>query len=771
MEDTLQELEFLDLSDLPENEVQNLKSFIVGPAKQDGPHESHSFVSEQQTCELTEGLNQVYGVPETIVSYHQNQELGPHVPVAYSAPNSVHPLYQQNVCIPSIPPYQPIMNYPMQMLPGGHLVGSTPNYYVNNIHSPGVPHPGSFSPPHHILNPQLLNYHNPKRKNGRAKYSPRKDVSNGHIGDVYNMVYQPPGSYMGPCFSGDVVQAVTGVPIVMHQSVPSYVPPHSVQVTAANTTQMYPMVTFAPSASNLQMDFFVPSVTEIPNEDIPPNIPTPVLSPRAPLVHPETVEEPKVEVSQSLETAAPIPPVETTPVTEEKSQNADPSEGKSWASLFKKDAPVVAASAEKPTARVEPFTPSGVVAAAVAEAVSRPLVDVRTRRLAEHITSCELSMIPLALLPRGLINKSNWCYINATLQALIACSPFVHLVKSLERFTGRKHEESTTPIMDSVIEFIDQFEVIPVRIGKERASAKKEEPHFGTSFEPSSIYKMLPKIRSETFKVEGRQEDAEEFLSCLLNGLHDEMIDIVKATNLPAGKTPVQAGEGKPGTSDDEDWQVIGPKNRGCVTHITTYSKTPISNLFLGQMRSALHYAGAQSTATLQPFFSLQLDIQNEKVNSVRDALACLVSKEPLTGYICPKTGQEVEASRQTTLEELPPILILHLKCFVYDKSGGCQKLMKRVDFSSDLELSKDFLSPSQKSKLKEKQRQYKLFAVVYHDGKEATKGHYVTEVHHSGTGSWLRFDDSIVRVVETQPFKYNLPRMPYLLLYRKLNV
>ena len=76
-------------------------------------------------------------------------------------------------------------------------------------------------------------------------------------------------------------------------------------------------------------------------------------------------------------------------------------------------------------------------------------------------------------------------------------------------------------------------------------------------------------------------------------------------------------------------------------------------------------------------------------MNSVRDALACLVSKEPLTGYVCSKTGQEVEASRQTTLEELPPILILHLKCFVYDKSGGCQKLLKRVDFTADLELSK----------------------------------------------------------------------------------
>lgn len=392
----------------------------------------------------------MYGVSETIVP-HPNQELGSHVPIAFSAPSSVHPLYQQNVCITSIPAYQPIMSYPMQMLPGGHLVGSTPNYYVNNLHSPGVPHPASFSPPHPILNPQLLNYHNPKRKNVRVKYSPRKDVTNGHVADVYSsMVYQSPGSYMGPCFSGDVVQAVTGVPIVMHQSVPSYVPPHSVQVTAANTTQMYPMVTFAPSAGSQQLDFFVPLVTETPNEDIPAIHPTVVLSPQTSLVQPEIVDEPKMEASHTLEKTESLPTIETAPIVEDKSALADPSEAKSWASLFKKDAPVVAASVEKPTARVEPFTPLGVVVTAVAEAVSRPLVDVRIRRMAEHLTSCELVMAPLALLPRGLINKSNWCYINATLQALIACSPFVHLVKSLERFTGRKHEESTTPIMDSV---------------------------------------------------------------------------------------------------------------------------------------------------------------------------------------------------------------------------------------------------------------------------------------------------------------------------------
>ncbi|XP_057373125.1 ubiquitin carboxyl-terminal hydrolase 10-like isoform X2 [Daphnia carinata] len=755
MEDTLQELEFLDFSDLPENEVQNLKSFIIGPTKQDEQKDNLSSVSEQHPCEGCVGSGN-----------YPDMESAEHVPVVFSAPNPVHSMYQQNVCITSIPQYQPIMSYPMQIMPGGHLVASSPNYYVGNIHSPPIPHPASFSPPHRILNSQLLTY--PKRKNVRVKYSPRKDIVNGHAGDVYsNMVYQPPVSYMGPCFTGDVVQAVTGVPIVMHQSVPSYVPPHGVQVTAANSPQLYPVVNYPPTETTLSLDFFVPAVNEATEEILAVN-PTPVLAPLATVSQVEAVEEKKTKILTPSE--VPASPVEAISLAEDKPLNADPSEAKSWASLFKKDAPVPVNSGEKPTARVGPFTPSGVVTPEMASVVSRPTVDVRTRRTAEHLASYELVMVPVALLPRGLINKSNWCYINATLQALIACAPFVHLVKSLERFTGGKKEESTTPIMDSVIDFVDQFEVIPVRTGKERASAKKEEPRFGTSFEPCSVYKMLSKIRSETFKVEGRQEDAEEFLSCLLNGLHDEMIDVVKASNLAGDKPPVQVGA-KSDALDEEDWQIIGPKNRGCVTHTTTFSKTPVSNLFLGQMRSALYYAGAQSTATLQPFFSLQLDIQNEKVNSVRDALACLVSKEPLTGYVCPKTGQEVEASRQTTLEELPPILILHLKCFVYDKSGGCQKLLKRVDFSSDLELSKDFLSPNQKSKLKERQRQYKLFAVVYHDGKEATKGHYVTEVHHSGTGSWLRFDDSIVRVVDTQLFKYNLPRMPYLLLYRKLNV
>lgn len=41
------------------------------------------------------------------------------------------------------------------------------------------------------------------------------------------------------------------------------------------------------------------------------------------------------------------------------------------------------------------------------------------------------------------------------------------------------------------------------------------------------------------------------------------------------------------------------------------------------------------------------------------------------------------------TLEELPPVLVLHLKRFVFEKTGGCQKLSKNVDYPVDLEISK----------------------------------------------------------------------------------
>lgn len=75
----------------------------------------------------------------------------------------------------------------------------------------------------------------------------------------------------------------------------------------------------------------------------------------------------------------------------------------------------------------------------------------------------------------------------------------------------------------------------------------------------------------------------------------------------------------------------------------------------------------------------------------------------------------------------------------------------------------------SSKVKFSQKQRQYKLFAVVYHDGKEASKGHYITDVYHVGYNNWIRYDDSVVKpVAEHSVLRPRSPRVPYLLYYRR---
>ena len=228
---------------------------------------------------------------------------------------------------------------------------------------------------------------------------------------------------------------------------------------------------------------------------------------------------------------------------------------------------------------------------------------------------------------------------------------------------------------------------------------------------------------------------------------------------------------------NDEEWREVGPRGtKSCVTRRVeqkgsgTSAKSPLAEMFQGQMRSQVQHSNGEPTATLQPFLTLQLDIQSDKISNVGDAIACNFAEESIDGYMCSKTNQEIEASRSMSLEELPPILVLHLKRFIYDgSSNGCQKLLKNIDFPVDLEINKDILSTNSRNKYPTKQRQYKLFAVVYHNGSEATKGHYVTDIYHTGLSSWLRCDDSILKTqTESMVLAHSATSVPYILFYRR---
>ncbi|CAB3247707.1 unnamed protein product [Arctia plantaginis] len=381
--------------------------------------------------------------------------------------------------------------------------------------------------------------------------------------------------------------------------------------------------------------------------------------------------------------------------------------------------------------------------------------DPNSYRMGEFLVKYQLDNRPVSLLPRGLTNRSNFCYVNAILQALIACPPFYNMLKALPYQTRRG--KSSTPVIDSLVELCYEFSPLAsAGRGGRGAGAAGGAPAVpaGPPLEGGAGQRVLRALRPFPGSQEGRQEDAEEFLGCLLNSLNDEMLELMK---LVEGPEPAGPAPGASESDDDDSWKVMGPRNRGAVERRWAARRTPVADIFRGRTRLRLHRAPHHDvTDAVQPFFTLQLDI--ERANSVKDALELLAGKDTLEGVS--------DAWQQLSLEQLPVVLLLHLKCFQLDADGHTAKIVKNIDFPIDLKIDPKIMSS--KLKYTSKQRVYKLFAVVYHEGVEAVKGHYLTDTFHGQVG-WIRYDDSTVtQVSEGAVLKPKAPRMPYLLMYRR---
>merc|ERR1712038_939521 len=57
--------------------------------------------------------------------------------------------------------------------------------------------------------------------------------------------------------------------------------------------------------------------------------------------------------------------------------------------------------------------------------------------------------------PRGLSNRNNWCFVNAILQALVACPTFYNLVKSLPEEPMKK--ASMAKYTKAIHGFVSEF--------------------------------------------------------------------------------------------------------------------------------------------------------------------------------------------------------------------------------------------------------------------------------------------------------------------------
>ncbi|EOQ99539.1 putative ubiquitin carboxyl-terminal hydrolase 3 [Wallemia ichthyophaga EXF-994] len=369
---------------------------------------------------------------------------------------------------------------------------------------------------------------------------------------------------------------------------------------------------------------------------------------------------------------------------------------------------------------------------------------------------------------RGLINLGNLCFANSIFQSLVFCQPFYQMMIGLS--TQLPFSFNKTPLLDATIAFLQQFNP---------TNDMNDMNDIGEPFTPTLIYDALKQYNRFNTIHRGQQEDAEEFLGFFLDTLHEELVSIS-----PRLKPRTRWFDGVDSPDDSNEWLQVGHKNKTLNKPSTPSNPTesPISKLFGGKFRSTLKTPGQKDSITLEPFQPLQLDIQPDHIHSIEDALLNLAQPETIHGVYSPSKQGPVDATKQVTIDTSPPILIIHLKRFLYHSVGGVMKSNKRITYQPTLSIPNSILSPWNTPA---DGLHYRLFAVVYHHGQNSGSGHYTIDVLRQDLKQWVHIDDIVMNfldenhVVETEygssgnnnsnGSSANNDKTAYLLLYSKM--
>jgi len=159
----------------------------------------------------------------------------------------------------------------------------------------------------------------------------------------------------------------------------------------------------------------------------------------------------------------------------------------------------------------------------------------------------------------------------------------------------------------------------------------------------------------------GQQEDAHEFLRCLLDNLHKCTLD------------PMSKGKG---SSFDEE--------------------SIVKEIFGGQLKSQLSCCECEHISeTFEPFLDLSLEI--DQVDHLEDALESFTKVEQIGDsedkLTCEGCNAQVCKNKQLTLHRAPDVIAFHLKRFT-TLDNSVEKIDKHVSYPLEVDLKRFHSNP-----------------------------------------------------------------------------
>jgi ubiquitin carboxyl-terminal hydrolase 8 len=289
---------------------------------------------------------------------------------------------------------------------------------------------------------------------------------------------------------------------------------------------------------------------------------------------------------------------------------------------------------------------------------------------------------------------------------------------------------------------------------------------------PSGLKDLCGRIREQFMGFE--QQDSQEFLTFLLDGLHEDLNsngDKERLKNL---------------TDEEEHRREQMTVRLASTIEWERYLKSNFSlivDTVQGQLQSRLRCLTCNHTSTTYSAFSclsLPIPLGYRQV-TLHDCFNLFTGEEILDGddaWICPKCKRSRRTSKILRIARLPSILIIHLKRFAQRGGRGYSTSDKLETFvtypTSHLDLTlywPKFAGPEEEQKLSKLPVRgqtdpfiYNLYAVANHFG-SLKGGHYTAFVKKTNKG-WCYFDDT--RIMRQQPESAVINNNAYVLFYER---